>query len=82
MQSVAVIIGTILGYAIGHIIRIAGPQIEELLANAIKRAFKDTAEIGKPNSDLQQYGDSLGLFRENPSHSPAAGDGDDSKGTD
>ncbi len=53
MQQAGAFIGTILGYAIGHILRIAGPQIEEMIANAIRRVFADTSEVSKPNTALR-----------------------------
>lgn len=84
MELLAKTLGTLLGYTIGHAIKICGPQLVEILADAIRRGFKDSAEVSKPNDALQRYGDSLGLFagvRDAP-HSPAAGHGYDAAETD
>jgi len=52
VQSIAAAIGTCIGYAIGHILRIAGPELKAFLTGIIRDALKDSAEVGKPNIAL------------------------------
>jgi hypothetical protein len=41
-----------LGVLIGSVLKSAGPEIGGILRDAIRDALSDTAEIAKPNADL------------------------------
>ena len=66
MQQLAAMLGTFLGHAIGHTLKIAGPELREFLAGAIRDAFTSKGEVGKANPDFQRglngADDPLGLF--------------------
>lgn len=66
MQQLAAAFGTFIGYAIGHILRIAGPQLKDFLIGVIRDAMSSKVEMAKPNADLQSLAD--GLLRKNESN--------------
>lgn len=66
MQQLAAMLGTFVGYAIGHTLRIAGPELRAFISGAIRDALTSTGETGKANPDFQRgvtaADDPLGLF--------------------
>lgn len=58
-EGLAVAAGKFIGAVIGEALKIAGPQIEELLANAIRRAFQDKAVDSNPGAVDQSAADDL-----------------------
>lgn len=52
MQQFAAAFGTFIGYAIGYVLKIAGPELKTFLVEVIREALKDTAEVAKPNAEL------------------------------
>jgi hypothetical protein len=64
MQQFAAAFGTFIGYAIGHILKIAGPELRVFLSGVIRDALKDTAERGSDSGPLAGDWDN-GLHRRN-----------------
>lgn len=52
-MSLGKLIGEIIGYAIGHILRIAGPELRIFMIGVIKDALSSKVEVSRPNDDLQ-----------------------------
>ena len=81
MQQLAAAFGTFLGYALGHALRIAGPELQAFLVGVIRDAMQSKAEIAKPNDALQRelggVADPSGLLGPNEGNLRAAGNGDE-----
>ena len=54
MNSLAAKCGIFVGVMIGSVLKIAGPELKTFLVGVIREAFKDTAEIAKPNADMDR----------------------------
>jgi hypothetical protein len=65
----AEVAGRFVGTAMGFALKIAGPQIQEILKNAIIGALKDSAEMGGSNAAL----DAMWLHRKDETRDPQAG---------
>lgn len=52
MDTLARLCGEFLGTALGYTLKVAGPELEEFLARAIRRAISDSAELGKSDGPL------------------------------
>jgi hypothetical protein len=46
-------LASVLGQLIGAILKTCGPQISDIIAAAIRKAFNDTIEEGSVNADLR-----------------------------
>ena len=52
MQQIAAAIGTVIGYAIGYILKIAGDDLRKFIVGCIREAMNDTAEVGTSTGPL------------------------------
>lgn len=52
MQAFAQLAGTFVGYMIGSVLKIAGPELKSFLVEVARAIFKDSAEVGSPNARL------------------------------
>ena len=66
MQQVAAWLGTLIGYSVGYVLKIAGPELRAFLAGAIRDALNDSAEMGGKNAALDSAWDANGLRGGNP----------------
>ena len=74
MQQLAAAFGTFIGYALGYVLKIAGPELKVFLVGVIRDALKDTAEVGKPNAAMSDaFFD--GLPVRNETRDPKSGTG-------
>ena len=72
MEKLAAAIGTCIGYAIGHILRIAGPELKAFLVGVIRDALKDAAEVGTVHKPLDDAWN-RGVHRRDEAHSTGNG---------
>lgn len=80
MTQLAAAFGTFIGYALGHTLRIAGPELQKFLVGCIRDALSSKVEVSKPNDPLQSVAD--GLLRSNEGDIRASGYSDDSSRVD
>lgn len=71
MQQLAAAFGTFIGYALGYVLKIAGPELKTFLVSCIREAFNDTAEVGTRGGPLASHWDD-GVRREE-THSDSNG---------
>ncbi len=76
MQQLAAAFGTFIGYALGYVLKIAGPELKTFLVSCIREAFRDTAEVGTTSGPLDDAW--LGGLRKSPHSDPKRSDGDSS----
>jgi hypothetical protein len=76
MSVWAEFLGQLIGTALGHTLRIAGPVCVQAMMEALKNAMQDTTETGAPNpGDVHQHAfDDYDRMRD-AAHSSAAGNG-------
>ena len=76
MTQLAATLGTFLGYALGHTLRIAAPQIRELLIGCIRDALSSKNEVSTANASVQSIVD--GVLRQDKGDLHNAGNSNDS----